>query len=320
MSSEYNINSGRQEWIDILKGLAILLVVVGHMPYTDGTIQIKNFIYSFHMPLFFTLAGCTAAISYNKTKSVGSFLKRRCISVLLPYIVWCFLYDRIFPTSLAQFLNYDLRDHFHSFITGSVTWFLITLFLLQLYYISFIVLNRLFKSIILKIVTVCCLFILSFIAHRYIGQTSYENTNPVYFITTTYIYFIPFSLGIIIATYPSIFKYILCSKWIMTACVCIFLVLPTLKADIPFGGNYTKIIAGLATTCVLIKLLFYLTTKGRSEKRSFGIASIFSILTMFGKYSLGIYLLSSLFLPNSALCSTRRRKSQSHAHPRTAFP
>lgn len=301
MSFEYNINSGRQEWIDILKGLAILLVVVGHMPYTESTIPIKHFIYSFHMPLFFSLAGCTAAISYNKSKSVSDFFKRRCISVFLPYIIWCFLYDRLFPTSRTQFLNYDFNEHFHSFLSGGATWFLITLFLLQLYYIFYIILSSPFKSRILQIVISCCLFLLSFGAHRLIGQTSYEMTNPIYFITTAYVYFIPFSLGVIIATYPSVFKFILSSKWFITICVCIFLVLPTMKADIPFGGNYTKIIIGVATTCVLIKLLFDFTKKNPLKKSGFVGSCIFSYLSVFGKYSLGIYLLSSLFLPNTAL-------------------
>ena len=44
--------SKRELWIDILRGIGILLVVLGHTnpPF-------KRIIYSFHIPLFFILSG-----------------------------------------------------------------------------------------------------------------------------------------------------------------------------------------------------------------------------------------------------------------------
>ena len=39
-----------------MKGIGILLVIIGHQ---DGVaVPLKHFIYAFHMPLFFILAGC----------------------------------------------------------------------------------------------------------------------------------------------------------------------------------------------------------------------------------------------------------------------
>ena len=46
----------RNETIDIMKGIGIIAVIIGHMgcvPY----MPYRNFIFSFHMPLFFILAG-----------------------------------------------------------------------------------------------------------------------------------------------------------------------------------------------------------------------------------------------------------------------
>ena len=43
----------RNPSLDILKAIAILLVIVGH----NSTGVLNNYIYSFHMPLFFILAG-----------------------------------------------------------------------------------------------------------------------------------------------------------------------------------------------------------------------------------------------------------------------
>lgn len=44
----------RLPWLDVLKGIGIILVVVGHI-YSNKTIF--NWLYSFHMPLFFFAAG-----------------------------------------------------------------------------------------------------------------------------------------------------------------------------------------------------------------------------------------------------------------------
>jgi uncharacterized membrane protein YcfT len=41
----------RQDWIDSLKGMAIVLVVIGHLNTISN--ELNQYIYSFHMPLFF---------------------------------------------------------------------------------------------------------------------------------------------------------------------------------------------------------------------------------------------------------------------------
>lgn len=50
----------RIEWVDVAKGLCMMLVVLGHtLPYGN---LLRNFIFSFHMPLFFFLTGYTARL------------------------------------------------------------------------------------------------------------------------------------------------------------------------------------------------------------------------------------------------------------------
>ena len=59
----------RIEWLDDLKGFAIFLIVLGHvlatfanmtkaLPHEVSNVLFK-FIYSFHVPLFFIIAGIT---------------------------------------------------------------------------------------------------------------------------------------------------------------------------------------------------------------------------------------------------------------------
>ncbi len=56
----------RVEYIDSLRGFAILLVVMGHLiqtNYRDGFVHpIFNIIFSFHMPLFFFISGCSVGL------------------------------------------------------------------------------------------------------------------------------------------------------------------------------------------------------------------------------------------------------------------
>lgn len=48
----------RQQWIDVAKGLGVVLVVLGHSPLV-GYGALRGLIYSFHMPMFFAIAGLT---------------------------------------------------------------------------------------------------------------------------------------------------------------------------------------------------------------------------------------------------------------------
>ena len=84
-------------WIDHAKGIAILLVVIGHVwlgLYQAGVIEVTplfswviDWIYAFHMPLFFVLAGMLASRSVA-AKSLGAFLASKGRTIVYPYFVW----------------------------------------------------------------------------------------------------------------------------------------------------------------------------------------------------------------------------------------
>lgn len=66
------MNNIRIDWIDLTKGIAIFLMVCGH---TSIPLPISNWIWSFHMPLFFIISG----ILFNATKypNFNLFIKKR---------------------------------------------------------------------------------------------------------------------------------------------------------------------------------------------------------------------------------------------------
>jgi hypothetical protein len=53
----FAMRSKRLDWIDIAKGIAIILVIVGHT--VPNPSPLRHAIFSFHMPVFFILAGYT---------------------------------------------------------------------------------------------------------------------------------------------------------------------------------------------------------------------------------------------------------------------
>lgn len=77
----------RIEYIDIARGIGILLVVLGHNDFGYISLFGHKLIYSFHMPLFFFLSGYFLKTSIP----FADFIKKRFNSLLKPYFFTIFL-------------------------------------------------------------------------------------------------------------------------------------------------------------------------------------------------------------------------------------
>lgn len=73
------MGSKRLDWIDIAKGIAIILVIVGHT--VPNPSPLRHAIFSFHMPVFFILAGYTFRPKPWRELLSGSVLR-----LLVPYL------------------------------------------------------------------------------------------------------------------------------------------------------------------------------------------------------------------------------------------
>lgn len=83
--------SQRIHWIDIAKGIGIILVSFGHIRNGDGqSVWLPaldtpiNIIYLFHMPLFFFLGGLTV----SSRRQFPDFLKVKAKTLLIPYYLY----------------------------------------------------------------------------------------------------------------------------------------------------------------------------------------------------------------------------------------
>ena len=91
-------NASRIVWIDVARGIGILLVVVGHtlrglvsariVDSSSTTQFVDRLIYSFHMPLFFVLA---ALFVNRQAKSPRAILTAKVRTLVYPYFVWSIL-------------------------------------------------------------------------------------------------------------------------------------------------------------------------------------------------------------------------------------
>lgn len=98
----------RENWVDIAKGIGIILVVMGHaccpkLPH--------GIIYSFHMPLFFFLSGLF--ISRQCENDFLTYLRKNFRSLMLPYFYFN-LISIIFHYSMSAIFHKELLE-------GSVT-------------------------------------------------------------------------------------------------------------------------------------------------------------------------------------------------------
>ncbi len=116
----------RESYLDIAKGIGIILVILGHMDIGF----IKNYFYSFHLPLFFVISG----ICFHLTDHFLDYLKKKSMKCLIPYAVFGMLIvlvesktGYLYNTGFKSNLIYLIKQERYSTL-----WFLATLFLASL--------------------------------------------------------------------------------------------------------------------------------------------------------------------------------------------
>lgn len=134
--------SKRIEYIDIAKGIGILLVVLGHNDFEVISVFVQRLIYSFHMPLFFFLSGyfLNTAIPFFEfiKKRSNTLLKPFLFTVLLIYFTSVSFEKMGFNTAITRTVK-SLYGSGH-YLDWVQLWFLPHLFAVSLYAFLFITL------------------------------------------------------------------------------------------------------------------------------------------------------------------------------------
>lgn len=104
-------------WIDQLRGLAFYTVILGHMSIGKG---LKNWMYSFHMPLFFMISGLNLNVERIYKTSFKDFTLRLAKKMLVPYL-WLQMLSFVlrYAVSLLNHKPVPVRDYLIGIIVGN---------------------------------------------------------------------------------------------------------------------------------------------------------------------------------------------------------
>ena len=272
--------------IDMLKGIAIIMVLLGHavirFPINLHEVLITKTIYDWvettHMPLFFLVSGF--CFSYKSDKGYWQLIKKKIYRILIPYLVFnaidvipraalSFLVNR--PKSLSESITSIL-------LYGGEYWFLYSLFLVFLLFPLIDKMIRNNKALQIAAVIVCV--ILKFI----------PGLPEVILIKRTVYHLLYFVIGYVLKqniSFDRIRIAIINSKVIsiiitLLCVVCWIAVIPTYVQD------YNQIY-GIGLACVGIIWSTIIVVLMRWENERYWLAE-------FGKYSLQLYLLNGYTL------------------------
>ena len=84
MKTETN---ARLQYLDIAKGIGILMVIIGHCPSIP--VMLNQLIFSVHMPLFFILSGYTFKLKYSEQP--WKYIAKTAKALLIPYGISCLI-------------------------------------------------------------------------------------------------------------------------------------------------------------------------------------------------------------------------------------
>ncbi|QZA78235.1 acyltransferase family protein [Deefgea tanakiae] len=140
-----NLLEGRFVFIDKMKAIGILLIMIGHAPGLSN--QFKIFIYAFHVPLFFIISGFLLSERYMVLNIKARFSKLF-KSLLVPYFFFFFV-SWLYWCLTKQYANLSVYlkdktffDAFSGVYIGTVSalfvnpalWFFVALFWISLVY------------------------------------------------------------------------------------------------------------------------------------------------------------------------------------------
>ena len=286
----------RNENIDIIRGFAILLVVLGHTmsgcltSYSDS--MLYQAIWTIQMPLFFIISGYITRYSKKITnkKLLISFIGKRTIAYMMPWLVWTIIIRGIL---LNESIYLDIP--YILFHMDSGYWFLATIWTMSLVfgisdYLSHKLANRLFANIVMHIL----FFVLGIAGLILIG---YSYSMDAFAIKFTIYYMPMFLLGYLYGQFQERLHALPQVNKIIDSIVAISFILWILSIS-KFNFFIASDNIQFALFRFLVSLLGCVTIIGLFSSRQILTSSskMLTFLGWVGKHSLEIYLTHYLFL------------------------
>lgn len=154
------MRTNRNKTIDIAKGLAIYLVVLGHLQLQDVNTTII-LIAASHMPIFFFISGLFFEKSFQKY-TTKEYILNKTKTLLVPYLVWsmvAFVVNAVLSVTQGGDAAAITSEAYSVFIQARSVWFLIVLYItcISAYIIRTISCGKKFLFLLLELVFWLCL-------------------------------------------------------------------------------------------------------------------------------------------------------------------
>lgn len=269
----------RDSFLDFLRGMAIVAVVIGHSISANENVTILfHIIYSFHMPLLIFVSGYVEEQRRDKyVKKPFRMLYQRGVSLLLPYCVWCVIAHVHFEgTLLFQF------DGFWEYFlgnSGGSLWFLPVMFGLKCMHVG---LWQLEKVVWKKATFITD--VVSFVVCEIVVVGLALLSDITYF-RNMITYAIPYFFAALLLRNEWM-KELIRKRLVVFLCIVAYIVAFPLF-DFINPSSYTQLLRIFLSLCVIVVLL-----RCRGVERCIGYSSI----CLFGECSMGIYVLHPYLL------------------------
>lgn len=261
------------EEVDIAKGVAILLVILGHSFCTypfdlNGQFPLlAAIVRSFQMPLFFVASG----FLFSATDGFGEFLQKKASRLVIPYLAFGLL-TVILRMLFGAFTHsgaIDIGEGLTAIATGQYYWFLYTLLLLLI--AARLIKSRIILSAVALLSVIICLY------------TDIQQISIFTFGRTVYFFFF-FACGILLRKwYPWITE----RRWggvIILTCTSLFIyVISIYPSDISGIAIIQKYVIPLSGSAFVWGAASILAGSTRTQ-------DVTKLLVHFGRYSLQYYL------------------------------
>lgn len=289
------MNRARLSDIDRAKGVAIFLVVLGHLTLSsrpannEWYLFLQMLIYKFHMPFFMFLSGFIMFYSFpqiNTMKDYFIFIKKRFIRFMPAF----FLFSILITAGKILFDSFLFVDNMPaSFIDGIIKilliptqssgkslWYVYVLFLYYLMFIPLVIVfrNRLYLLVLLGVFIHVC-YILKII----LPTTNYFAMNNINQ------YFLVFSLGIFLASNREYYIKLIDKYRYVFICMFLgsfFLLMLDINESFHIRHGISKLIISLLSIPALHSIV-------RSS-----LFDDSNILLILGKYTFPIYLMNTI--------------------------
>ena len=142
------MNNKRLTYLDLAKGIGIILVVLGHLEYISE--NVRGFISAFHMPLFFVVSGILMALKDETSSDLKVILSKKTRGLQIPYMWFSLIY---IPIDIMNVLihHIDMNTFIFNIISSvifsgvGVLWFLPALFIAEVS--AFLLIKKLKKML-----------------------------------------------------------------------------------------------------------------------------------------------------------------------------